>query len=276
MSHATTVFELVEPATKWSFDAFNFLMDSAVRSIVPLQNSIDTPLAAVRASPGAEFLHTPPSIGWTSLLAASISGDSSTLGLNIRLLLRAIEVIHLVVMLVNNFFDEVFCIEPILSGVCAATEVHFEEVYHIVGEVGRRKNPLLEKKSVFVDIFAVLDSVGRFWVGIVIKFIAELVYLGAIVWLWLSDVSLFIKFPIFIHNNIVEQLVADILFQLKQQLHLVGTALEDVLLAHGSVLLLEAQPRAPVLVVFAVIFVSSPRETPKFKLNSSFLQNGCI
>ena len=142
-------------------------------------------------------------------------------------------------------------------------------MYHIVGEIGRLQDPLLEEEPALVDVLAVYHSIGWFWVNVLIKLVSKLINFRTITWFWFSDVSLFVKFPVFVHDDVVEQLVADVLLQLEQQLHFVGVALVDILFAHRGVLLLEAQTRAVVLVVFAMFLAAGPRETPEFKLDGT-------
>lgn len=175
-------------------------------------------------------------------------------------------------MLVDYLFDEVPCIKPVLS-VHGVPEVHFEEMYHIVGEVGRLQHPLLDEEPALVDVLAVYNSIGRFRV-VIIKLVSVLVNFRTIIWFRLPDVPLFVKFPIFVHDDIVEQLVADVLLQLEQQLHFVGVALVDSLFVQGGVLPLEAQACAVVLVVCAVFLAGGPCKTAELKLDGALSQHG--
>lgn len=126
-------------------------------------------------------------------------------------------------------------------------------MYHIIGKVGRLQDPLLDEEPSMIDVLAVYNSIRGLWV-VAIKLVSKLVNFGAVKWFWLSHVSLFVKLPVFVHDDIIQQLVADVLLELQQQLHFFGVTLDGVryLFAHLGELLLEAQPSAAVLEVFLV------------------------
>ena len=88
--------------------------------------------------------------------------------------------------------------------------------------------------------------------------------------------SLFVIFAVLVHDDVVEQLVADVLLQLEEELHLVRVALVKVsgLLAGQCELLLEADTRAVVLVLLAIFLATGTCETPELKFDRALSQHG--
>lgn len=100
LSHATAVFELLESAHR-TVKILDSFVNVHVIFVVTSQDRVDAPLAALGSSPGAEFLHASTTrIGGASLFGCSRCRHPGALLLNLRLILRAIEVIYFVVVLV--------------------------------------------------------------------------------------------------------------------------------------------------------------------------------